>query len=58
MSRSLFFARQPILDTNGQTYAYELLYRSSLEQVFAPIQDDKEATAQVLVNTLNFSGAL
>jgi len=54
MSRSLFFARQPILDVHGQTYAYELLYRSSSKQGFAPIEDDRCATAQVLVNTLNF----
>jgi len=54
MSRSLFFARQPILDIDGQTYAYELLYRSSLQQGFDPIEDDRSATAQVLVNTLNF----
>lgn len=56
MSKSLYFARQPILDVNGQTYAYELLYRSSLDQDFHPIQDDRAATAQVLVNTLNLTG--
>lgn len=54
MLRSLYFARQPILDVDGQTYAYELLYRNSLKQGFSPIEDDKLATAQVLVNTLNF----
>lgn len=54
MSRSLYFARQPILDVNGQTYAYELLFRSSSQQSFEPIEDDRCATAQVLVNTLNF----
>jgi len=54
MSRSLYFARQPILDVNGKTYAYELLYRSSAKQGFSPIKDDRCATAQVLVNTLNF----
>ncbi len=56
MSKSLYFARQPILDINGHTYAYELLYRSSLEQGFSPITDDREATAQVLVNSLNLIG--
>jgi len=56
MSRSLYFARQPILDVKGQTYAYELLYRSSLQQGFAPIEDDRAATAQVLVNSLNLIG--
>jgi len=57
MSQSLYFARQPILDIDGKTYAYELLYRSSLEQAFAPIIDDRSATAQVLVNTLNLMGS-
>jgi EAL and modified HD-GYP domain-containing signal transduction protein len=56
MSKSLYFARQPILDIHGNTYAYELLYRSSFEQSFHPISDDREATAQVLVNTLNLTG--
>lgn len=56
MSKSLYFARQPILDVHGDTYAYELLYRSSFEQSFHPISDDREATAQVLVNTLNLTG--
>jgi len=56
MSKSLYFARQPILDIQGKTYAYELLYRSSLEQGFSPIEDDRSATAQVLVNSLNLIG--
>ncbi len=56
MSKSLYFARQPILDIHGQTYAYELLYRSSLEHTFSPIEDGRSATAQVLVNSLNLIG--
>jgi c-di-GMP phosphodiesterase len=56
MSKSLYFARQPILDLQGNTYAYELLYRSSFEHDFHPIADDRGATAQVLVNTLNLTG--
>ncbi len=56
MSKSLYFARQPILDIHGQTYAYELLYRSSMEHSFSPIEDDRSATAQVLVNSLNLIG--
>lgn len=56
MSKSLYFARQPILDVHGATYAYELLYRSSYEQAFLPISDGRGATAQVLVNTLNLTG--
>jgi len=54
MPRSLYFARQPILDVQGQTYAYELLFRSSPSQAFDTIKDDRAATAQVLVNTLNY----
>jgi len=56
MSKSLYFARQPILDAEGYIYAYELLYRSSFEQEFHPIDDDRAATAQVLVNSLNLMG--
>ncbi len=57
MSKSLYFARQPILDVDGQIFAYELLYRTSFEQSFHPIEDDRAATAQVLVNTLNLTGS-
>ncbi len=56
MSKSLYFARQPILDINGQTYAYELLYRSSLEHGYTPLKDGRAATAEVLVNSLNLVG--
>ena len=42
--------RQPILDGNQDTFAYELLYRDGQQQ-FAQIQDGSEATARVLVNT-------
>ena len=57
MSKSLFFARQPILDVHGQIFAYELLYRSSSNHEFKPIEDGRGATAQVLVNTLNLTGS-
>jgi EAL and modified HD-GYP domain-containing signal transduction protein len=30
-----FIARQPIFDRNQRVYAYELLFRSSLENVFS-----------------------
>jgi len=53
MPKSIYFARQPILDVDGRIFAYELLYRSSLDQSFSPIEDDRSATAQVLVNALN-----
>lgn len=57
MSKSLYFARQPILDVHGQIFAYELLYRSSSNHEFTPIEDGRGATAQVLVNTLNLTGS-
>lgn len=48
-------ARQPILSTNGQIYAYELLYRNS-EQNNANVLDDNQATSSVLVNALTTFG--
>ena len=56
MPKSLYFARQPILDLHGKTYAYELLYRSSSDHFFEPIEDGLLATAQVLVYALNLAG--
>ncbi len=56
MSENLYFARQPILDLHGNTYAYELLYRTSLDQFFEPIENDRLATAKVLVYALNLRG--
>ncbi len=53
MSNSVYFARQPILDINSKTYAYELLYRSSTSRTDASVINHHTATAQVLVNTLN-----
>ncbi len=55
MSKSIYFARQPILDVNSKTYAYELLYRSPTNKDNASFVDNHSATAQVLVNTLNFT---
>ncbi len=47
-----YMARQPILDKEGNLFAFELLYRG----IHQPILDDMQATADVLVNTLNISG--
>ncbi|MCY6484176.1 HDOD domain-containing protein [Clostridium aestuarii] len=47
----IFMARQPILDKNMKVYAYELLYRSSLEN-FSKIDEADEATMSVLNNSL------
>lgn len=48
-----YMARQPILDKEGNLFAFELLYRGNHET----IENDMQATADVLVNTLNISGA-
>jgi EAL and modified HD-GYP domain-containing signal transduction protein len=55
MSDEVFLARQPILNKNGEIFAYEILYRSSMKNQ-ANFTDDLFATAQVLANTLNNFG--
>lgn len=48
-----YLARQPILDAEGNLYAYELLFR---DPESPKITDDRYATAKVLVNALNHGG--
>ena len=45
----MFFyaARQPIFDRNKQLYAYELLFRDSLENVFPNVDGDL-ATSKII----------
>lgn len=43
----IFIARQPILDANERTVAYELLYRAGQQEVFPGIEGS-EATSSVL----------
>lgn len=45
----IYLGRQPILDTRQRTVAYELLYRSSLQNTFTQI-DGATATSTVLHN--------
>ncbi|WP_049785124.1 EAL and HDOD domain-containing protein [Desulfotalea psychrophila] len=40
-------ARQPILDRQGKTYGYELLFRSGIDKTFAEIDDQDFATMSV-----------
>ncbi len=54
MSTSAYIARQPILDTRRDTFAYELLYRDS--QLSSEITNDRHATVKVLNNALNKFG--
>ena len=42
-----YAARQPILDANKNLYAYELLFRDSLDNVFPEIDGD-EATSKII----------
>jgi EAL and modified HD-GYP domain-containing signal transduction protein len=47
-----FVARQPILDRKQNTYAYELLFRSSLENMFRETTDGDQATFSVIERSL------
>ncbi|HJF33006.1 MAG TPA: HDOD domain-containing protein [Sporosarcina psychrophila] len=47
---NIFVGRQPILNRNGDIYAYELLYRNSHKN-FYPDVDPDQATIRLLVNT-------
>ena len=44
----IFVARQPIFDTSGNIWGYELLYRSSASAVGAQINDENLATIKVI----------
>lgn len=48
----LYAARQPILDTEKNLFAYELLFRDSLDNVFPEI-DANEATSKLIESQLN-----
>ena len=49
---AFYIARQPILCANGETYGYELLYRSSDSNAYDPSVDGKTATSNVLFNAV------
>ena len=50
-----YLARQPIVDSQGNVIAYELLYRNSEENVYSA-QDPHEATRQVLHTAFHVMG--
>ena len=50
MSNRVFVGRQPILDSKGNVFAYELLYRNGEANAFPDINPE-QATIQLLVNT-------
>jgi EAL and modified HD-GYP domain-containing signal transduction protein len=45
---SFYVARQPILDKNKNLFAYELLFRDSLDNIFPKNINDNEATAKII----------
>ncbi|MGC4083926.1 MAG: hypothetical protein QM736_17905 [Vicinamibacterales bacterium] len=47
----VYLARQPILDTRGSVFGYELLYRGS-GQADACEHGDDQATARVLIDAM------
>ncbi len=51
MSGDIYVARQPIFDRDEQVFAYELLYRSSLENFF-PHHDGDEASSSVINDSM------
>ncbi|MCW9026730.1 MAG: diguanylate phosphodiesterase, partial [Thiovulaceae bacterium] len=54
MGNSTYIAKQPILDTNGEVFAYELLYRDT--EVSSNIKNRKQATVSVLSSAINKFG--
>lgn len=53
---TFYIARQPILDVDGQTFGYELLFRSTEKNSYDPSVDGDTATARVLIDTIVEAG--
>lgn len=53
---AFYIARQPILDVQGNTFGYELLFRSTEKNSYDPSVDGDTATARVLVDTITEVG--
>ena len=49
---SFFIARQPILDSGGNTFGYELLFRSSNTNAYDASVNGDTATSTVLFNAI------
>lgn len=56
IDQEIFIGRQPILDSEQQLVAYELLFRGSAQAGTANVVDDVEATSRLLINTFNNFG--
>lgn len=52
----IFLGRQPILDRNQHIVAYELLFRSSSQDLSANVTDDLQATAHVITQAFSELG--
>ena len=52
----VFIARQPIFDVKQEIYGYELLYRSSDQNLYTGVNGD-EASLSVIKNVLLVIGA-
>jgi len=53
---NIFVARQPIFKRDKEVFAYELLFRSGLNNYFDPLQDGEEATSKVITNSFLLIG--
>ncbi len=53
---NIFVGRQAILDQNGKCFAYELLYRDSVELNSASFKSDQCATSRVVANLVHNIG--
>ncbi|WP_060825472.1 EAL and HDOD domain-containing protein [Sulfurospirillum cavolei] len=53
---STYVGRQPIFNTEGACFGYELLYRSCDTQNLATFMDNAKATARVIVNIIHNIG--
>jgi len=49
---NIFIARQPIVDRNRNVFAYELLFRNSLENYFVQGTDPNEATSWLMSDSV------
>ena len=52
MGKETFLARQPIVDAEHRLFAYELLFRQSLNAVSAQITSQLQAGVEIISNTL------
>ena len=55
LNMAFFTARQPILDINKEVFAYELLFRDSLKNVFPDVGDNEATSKMVEGLQLNLS---